>query len=374
VRVSAPPAERSTTVAGPTRYAGLTRPRAAAVVTATLVAMAWLLGGSAPAPTRRAPVGPSDAPKENDVAFYKAVVARVRAGESYYNAVGPELRARGYPLRPVFAWRQPTYAWLLGRLPSPAWGSVLLAGVGAAVVLLTARWVRASAFARAAPLAIGLGAVTMAGCLVGDFVYIQESWAGSLVALSVCFYATGRWRPAVAAGLAALAFRELALLPCVVALLFAARARQWGEVRAWLVGLAVYTGLLTWHIVEVTRHVLPTDVSRGWLALGGSSFVLEMCRWNTLLLLLPKVVVALVLPFILLGLAGWRETVGARVALIVFGYLAIFSVVGHSFNDYWGATFAPLLTFGLIAAPASVRDLGRALSGRAARLAPVAPP
>ncbi|MDB4979970.1 MAG: hypothetical protein JWM82_722 [Myxococcales bacterium] len=348
--------------ATPTRFASLSRTRAAGVAAATLVAMVWLLRGATPAPARPDGAGARDVSQENDVAFYKAVVARVRAGQGYYDAVGPELRARHYPLRPAFAWRQPTYAWVLARLPSPAWGSAVLAVLGAAVVLLTMRWARASAFGRALPLASGLFIVTMAGSLVGDFVYLQEAWAGSLVALSLAFYANDRWPPAVAAGLAALAFREFALLPCGVALLFALRARRWGEVRAWVVGLAVYAGLLTWHLLEVARHVLPSDLSRGWLALGGSSFVLEMCRWNPLLLLLPKVVVACVLPFILLGLVGWRDSVGARLAIIVFGYLAIFSVVGHSFNDYWGATFAPLLTFGLIAAPASVRDLGRALS------------
>jgi hypothetical protein len=358
---------------GLTRYAALSRAQAAAVAAAALAVTLWLLAGSGSASAPRGAPGPSDAPKENDVALYKAVVGRVRAGQGYYAAVGLELRARGYPPRPVFNWRQPTYAWLLGRLPGPAWGRALLASLGAAVVLLAARWARASAFARATPLVLGVFAVGMAGTLVGDFMYLQESWAGTLIALSIGFYATERWRAAVAAGLAALAFREFALLPCGVALLFALRARRWGEVRAWAAGLAVYAGLLAWHIVEVMRHVSPTDPSRGWLALGGSSFVLDTCRWNPWLLLLPKVAVAVVLPFVLLGLVGWREEVGARVALIVFGYLAIFSVVGHPFNDYWGATFAPLLTFGLVAAPASLRDLGRALSGRGPKRALVVP-
>src|SRR4029077_4416466 len=75
-----------------------------------------------------------------DVALYEAVVARVRAAEVYAAAVGPELRARQYPLKPALNWRQPTYAWLLARLPSPRFGSALLGVIGLAVVLLARRW------------------------------------------------------------------------------------------------------------------------------------------------------------------------------------------------------------------------------------------
>ncbi|HVZ74118.1 MAG TPA: hypothetical protein VHJ20_17185 [Polyangia bacterium] len=352
---------------GVTRFASLGRRRAVAVVAAFVVVIAWLVAGAA-----RGPVGSGidvaaqgGGTRENDVAFYKAVVARVRAGENYYDAVGPELRRRHFPLRPAFAWRQPTYAWLLARLPSPWVGNAMLAVIGAAVVALTARWVQTTAFARRTLIVVALMSVTMATCLVGDFVYMQESWAGALVALSVVLHATGRWRGAVAAGLAALAFREFAVLPCVLALGLAARARRWPEVRAWTAGLALWAALLAWHISRVAAHVLPTDLSRGWLALGGAPFVLEMCRWNGLFVIAPRIVLALALPFVLLGLAGWRDAAAARAALIVLGYLATFSVVGHTFNDYWGAMFAPLLTLGLVAAPAATRELARALVGRA---------
>jgi hypothetical protein len=344
-----------------TRFASLTRRQAAVVLGASLALAGWLLGGAV-GPRDGQPTLPppptASAPSQNDVAFYKAVVARVRAGEGYYDAVAPELRARNYPLRPVFAWRQPTYAWLLAALPGPRWATALLIGLGAAVVGLAAPAL--GAVGRRGLVVVALMSVTMAGAFVEDFVYLQEAWAGALVALSVCLSATGRWRGAVAAGLGALAFREFALWPCVVSLALAARARRFAEARAWAIGLVAYGGLLAWHISVVARHVLPTDVSRGWLALGGAPFVLEMCRWNSWLVLAPKVVVALALPLVLLGLVGARG--GARAAAIVLGYLAMFSVVGHSFNDYWGALFAPLLTFGLVGAPAAVRELARVLA------------
>jgi hypothetical protein len=72
---------------------------------------------------------------------------------------------------------------------------------------------------------------------------------------------------------------------------------------------------------------------------------------------------------VLLGLAGWRAAGATRAGLIVFGYLVAFSFVGHSFNDYWGAIYAPLLSLGITAAPYCVRDLGRALQVKGPRSA-----
>jgi hypothetical protein len=351
-----------------TRYAALTRARAAAVVVVLLCLMGWLLVGARA--TARAPRGAAAAraSNESDVALYQAITARVRAGEPYYDAVGAEMRARRYPLRPVFNWRQPTYAWLLAGLPSPWLASALLAGIALAVVLLARRWLAATPFRPYAQVATALMAVTMAGAFVPSFVFLQESWAGSLIALSVCAFALDRWRLGVAASLLALAFRELALLPCVVGLALAARERRGRELAAWIGGLAAYALLMTWHLAEVTRHTRPDDLARGWLALGGASFLLETCKWNSLFVALPSGAIAVLLPFVLLGLGGFREA--TRAALIVFGYLAAFTVVGRPFNEYWGAIYAPLLTFGFIAAPASVRDLARALRGRPAAPAP----
>lgn len=349
-----------------TRYAAFTRAQASAVVGLLLVVVVWLLAGAlltAPPPPRTAG-GPSD--KGGDVELYKVVVAGVRAGQGYYDVVGAELRSRSYPVRPAFNWRQPTYAWLLGRLPSPLVGNALLALLAIAVVVGAHRWVRASDLRARALLATVLMTVTMAGALVPDFVFLQESWAGFLIVLSVCLYALDRRAAAVAAGLAALAFRELALLPCVVALVLALHRRRWPEVGAWIAGLGLYAALMSRHFAEVSRHTRPDDLVRSWVALGGSAFLLETAKWNTLLVALPGWAVALVLPLALLGLAGWRDAGAGRAALIVFGYLAVFSVVGHAFNAYWGAIYAPLLSFGFLAAPASVRDLWRALRVRAA--------
>lgn len=338
-----------------TRFAGLTRRRAALVTAGFFALTLWF--GLAP---RAAPPAPGARPQHGgDVELYRAIVQRVRSGQGYYEAAGAELRARSYPTRPMFNWRQPTYAWLLAGLPSPWAGSALLALVGLAVVVSTRRWLGGGGGRSA--LGAGLMLVSLAGCLVPSFIYLQESWAGVFIALSVCAFGLERWRLGVASALAALAFRELALLPCIVGLALALRRRRWSEVLAWVGGLAVYAALMALHFAMVRAQARSDDLVRGWLAVGGAGFVLETAKWNPFLMILPSVAVTIALPLALLGLLGWRAPGADRVALIVGGYLAAFAIAGNPFNDYWGAVYAPLLLFGIMAAPASVRDLAKSL-------------
>lgn len=344
-----------------TRYAGLTRAQAALVVALVVLAALWLVRGALSSATPRAAVA---APPGGlgDVALYEAVVARVRAGEGYYTAVGTELRARQYPLKPALNWRQPTYAWLLAGLPSVHVGRAMLVAIGLAVVLLARRWWARSSRGGRATATTAVMAVTMAGCFVWNFVFLQESWAGFFIALSVCLYALDLWPLGLAACLLALAFRELALLPCAVGLALAVRARRWPEVAAWVVGLGLYAALMAWHFSVVQHHLQPGDPSRSWITFGGAKFVLATSQWNGCLMLLPRWGAALLLPLMLLGLGGWRDEGAARAALIVLGYLATFCVLGDTFNDYWGSVYAPLLSFGLLALPACLRDLARVLA------------
>jgi hypothetical protein len=319
----------------------------------------WLVVGVLRAPAPAAAAGEGRVSGTGDTALYKAVVARVRAGQGYYEAAGAELRARHYPVRPVFNWRQPTYAWLLSSLPSPLWGSAILVALGAAVVLTARAWLRADAPNVPGVLVVGLTSVTMAGVFVPDYVFLQEAWAGTLIALSVCLFGLGRWKAGVAAGLAALAFRELALLPCGVGLLLALWHRRWREAAAWLVGLAVYAALMAWHFSVATRHFQPGDLEQGWFARGGATFIVATARWNTLLLAFPAWAVALLLPLALYGFGGLPSRGATRPALIALGYVLSFAAVGNPFNDYWGAIYAPLLTFGFMGAPATIRRLVR---------------
>jgi len=343
-----------------TRYAALSRRGALGVGALLLALAAWLVHGalaSGPASPAVA-VGP---PRQPDVVLFRAVVERVRAGESYYDADAAELRRLSFPMGSVFNWRQPTYAWVLAALPSPYLGNALLTLVGALVVRSTWRRTRASSLGARAGIAAALTAIAMAGALVGSYVYMQDLWAGFFVALSVSLFAEDRRWAGVAAAFVALAFREFALAPCLIGLALALRERRGREAAAWLAGLAAYAGLMTWHAAEVARRVRPDDLRRGgWLVWGGAAFVVETARWSPLLVALPPVLAAVALPFALLGLAGWRAAEAPRAALVVGAYLALFVALGHPFNDYWGALYAPLLPLGFFAAPASVRELFRA--------------
>ena len=78
---------------------------------------------------------------------------------------------------------------------------------------------------------------------------------------------------------------------------------------------------------------------------------------NGLLVLLPLWVTALVLPASLIGLASRRDDVADRALAAVLIYLSLFAVAGRPDNRYWGFLYAPLLTFGLVWAPAALRDL-----------------
>jgi hypothetical protein len=178
----------------------------------------------------------------------------------------------------------------------------------------------------------------------------------------------------VAAGLAALFFRELALPYCAIALALAWRHRRRAEWRTWLAGFALYGLFLTFHALAVARRLTPADrPAAGWVQFGGTAFLLATCRMNAFLFSLPSWASALYLPLAVLGLGGWRGETGCRLGLTAAVYLAAFAVVGQPFNNYWGLLPAPLLPFGFASAPAAVRDLTRVARGRVSRSLPVAP-
>jgi hypothetical protein len=62
----------------------------------------------------------------------------------------------------------------------------------------------------------------------------------------------------------------------------------------------------------------------------------------------------------MLGFAGWHTPLGQRIGLTACALVTAFAVVGQEFNQYWGSLFAPLLCFGVVRFPASVRDLWKA--------------
>jgi hypothetical protein len=81
---------------------------------------------------------------------------------------------------------------------------------------------------------------------------------------------------------------------------------------------------------------------------------------NAYLLLLPPWVTALYFAAAMFGFAGWHTSLGTRIGLTTCLYVMAFAVAGQDFNQYWGSIIAPLLCFGVVRSPASMRDLCRA--------------
>lgn len=336
--------------------------------------------------------------RASDVDLYRAEVARMASGESYYAAAAAELRLRGYPTRSVFNWRTPLPLWMFAQWPDPRWGKALLIGLG---LLLTA-----SAYALAArdettgksalsgarlptiaaavgPRAFDVPAAGSAGsagnrafsptgallaaalsgplllCMLGDIYLMPELWAGVLIALSLCLYGLERRGWAVACGLAALAVRELALPYALLCLAWAWRERRRGEMYGWLLGMSAYAAGYALHAATVSGWIRPDDTAHahGWVRCGGLGFLLATVQINAYLLVLPQWVSGLWFAAAMVGLVGWDSPAGRRVAATTAGYAVGLSLVGQEFNQYWGALVAPLWCFGAARFPAVFRDL-----------------
>lgn len=357
----------------PSRFAGVGRAPALAIVGLTAAALVWCVFVSF---TR--PVLPSsdDAPRRQpkpDSDFYRSVVERVRSGQTYHQAAKDEFdepvwSEGGFRPTSPFHWRTPVYAWVLAPLPGKTGmavvGGLALLAAGFCFLALGRTLGPGSAFLTF--LLIG----PLAWCGIGDVYLFTELWAGILIALSIGAYGIGRWPVAVAAALIALFFRELVLPYCLLCFALALLQRRWAEVGAWVTGLAVFAVFYAWHVQQIRLQIAGEgDAKLGsWLKFGGTAFALAATQLSNVFLTNAHAVVsAVVLPLALLGLAGWRSEAGPRAFFACVCYLAFFLVAGQPpYNAYWGLLIGPLLMLGLAALPAAGRDLAVALHQPAA--------
>jgi hypothetical protein len=339
-------------------------PRTARLVLATalLLAIAGVALAVSPLRSGRADRPPSGRP--GDVALYLAEIARMRAGEGYYQAAAAELRQRGYPTRSVFNWRTPLPIWLVAHLPGHS-GAWLLRGLALAAV-----WCAVRSAAREGRIGTAvLAGVLMFGavmpCFLGELYVMPVLWAGVLIVLSVCAYAAGRWPLGFGLALAALAQRDLAGPYCALCALLAAVQGRRREVIAWGVALVAYAVLFGLHVHAVRGLVRPGDLAheQGWLNFGGAAFVLSLVQMNAYLLVAPQWLSALYFVAAMLGLAAWNDPRGRHVVLAACLYVALFAFVGQPFNQYWGSLIAPLLALGAARGPAVLLALCRAAAG-----------
>jgi hypothetical protein len=343
-----------------TRYAALGRWQALLVLAGTLGLTALLLVVSLTRPTL-AVEQPADAGIALEL--FRKTVEDVHAGQNYYDAFGRRQKERNFPGDRVFNWRPPLYFWLLGQLPNLIWGQALVALTALATILLAYSVVQHDGGTARAAVVVVLLLGPALWCGLADIFLVTDLPAGWLIALSVFAYAAERRRLGVAAGLAALVIRELALLYCLISLGLAWRQRRRGEVVAWLIGFAGYGLYMVLHLREAYQRITPENLPHpGWLQLGGPAFVLATTRVNAYLIIAPAWLAAVYLPLALLGLAGQHGE--RRAALTVGAYVTAFLIVGiHPDNAYWGLLYAPLLPLGLVWAPDALRDLGRVVRG-----------
>jgi hypothetical protein len=299
---------------------------------------------------------------QTDAGLFKRVIARVDDGEPYYRAAATEYRAADYPLKPFVAVRLPTHAWLAALLGN--------GGLFAALVVVAA----AALLAWAKRLSTepggghrGLFALVTIGTI---FVSLRsaapftESWAAVLITMSLALRTDTRYRGAVAAGLAAALFRELAIPYLVLMLVAATIGRRRNEAIAWLGALVASGVTLLLHARAVADVVLPGDLrSQGWSGFGGWPMFTTAARFASPLALFPGGVARFLLPLALVGWAAWRSPLAVRVAGMLVGYAAMILLFARIDNAYWSLFLTPTLLGGLALVPGLMRSWWRVAGG-----------
>ena len=187
----------------------LTTQQAAIVLLAVLTLMAWgvaTVRGGAPEPTNTT--------QQSDGGTYQKVVIRLQAGEQYYEALGAELRAGGYPTKSVFNWRTPLHLTAVAALGEAA-SRYLLVILADAAVFLAGIATRRGGWLGPVQSFVMLLALSECFIFNASFHLIAEVWVGVFIIISVAAYALGWWPVGVSAGTLALFVRESAL-PYVV--------------------------------------------------------------------------------------------------------------------------------------------------------------
>lgn len=302
--------------------------------------------------------------KSGNVFLYMSEIKRIHGGENYYQAAAEELAAQGYPTASVFNWRTPLPMWLIGKLPDPLLGRLLLIAAGVAMLLMAfeaAAREQPNVYRLAMPLTVLL-TMPLLPCFQGNVFVLTEVWAGIMIALSLCAYGVNLRFLGATMALAALFLRELALPYCVLGLALALWQRRPKESTVFIVGLigwAVFYGLHCWKVQQLISATAEAH-RHGWVRFGGLTFVIAVTQMNACLVLLPMWITVVFFALAMIGFAGWQTAWGQRIGLTACMYVVAFSIVGQEFNRYWGLMIAPLFCFGVVRCPAALGDLWRA--------------
>ena len=299
-----------------------------------------------------------------DLDCQRAIVERIHSGEGYYEAAEKELRHRGYLTQSVFNWRLPFLALFLAFLPTIEMGYWLGIMLAATALFL---WIQMLKKEKSLGQTL-LGSLLLTGFLIyggiPELFFAHEFWAGTCIVLSLIFYSRSWLILSLRSGGIALLIRELSLPFVVVMIMFALSEKRWHETLAWLSLTIGFLFILGIHAYYVQSFYIGNAhfIQKGeWIALGGWPFALKTIQLHPFLILTPPWVNAVLIPLLLLGLAGWKGKLGSRVALLVYAYILSFLFVGQPFNIYWGVMFNALVPLGLLYIFPSFKHLWRSL-------------
>lgn len=287
--------------------------------------------------TASIPPAPRDPVRQvGDVNLGMWTIARLRAGERYYDAVGSELRRNHYPTRSVFNWRTPLHYMTVAAL-SPEWAGTALFVLAAAVVLTGGfAYTRVSGVKSVVAPILLLGAMLPALLVRPGGLALPEIAAGVFIGLSLNLYVLGRGGLAAVTGISAVFLRELAAPYAIVCGVLAIGARRRAESRIWIFGGAAYLVYYAVHATAASAAILPGDIghAHSWVRFSGAEFVLKTVYTYGWLTLLPPPATAVAAA---VGLAGaFSRAIPPQIRWSLLIYYVFFSAVGQPFNYYWG--------------------------------------
>jgi hypothetical protein len=308
------------------------------LITIIGVPLVSVLAGASP-PTSVAVAGGQDMA---DVRLYRRVIERLQTGEAYYDALGDELRNRGYATVPVFNWRTPMFLTSIAILTLPV-ARVLLSALGLLLVVTGALgYARRSTPKAAAAAPLLVGAVAPALLVGSDAVLFSENWAGVFIGLSLNAYLWKRRTLAAGLGVFAVFIRELAVPYALLCGVLALKARRAHESAVWILGGVAYAAYFALHASAVNAAIQPHDIAHvhSWIRWLGPSFAVMTLRAFSFFIALPPAALAVCAT---LGLAGaWAPSAWPHLTGSVLVYFILFCVVGQPFDFYWGFLSAPI--------------------------------
>jgi hypothetical protein len=277
-----------------------------------------------------------------DTELQLRTIERLRRGESYYAAVGAELRANQYPTSPIINWRTPLHYRAMATMSVERAGTLLFA-LGMAVVVTGALAYARESIARAgAAAALLLLSIAPAMLVRPGAVGFPEHWAAAFIALSLNAYIARLWIAGATFAVVAVFLRELAGAYALACVLLAFKARRRAESLLWTAGGVAYIAYFAIHANAAAQSIRPDDIVREspYLLASGLPFVFATLYVNGLVNLLPSFMTPVAAA---LGVAGsFAASCPPQLRAAVIGYFVLFCIAGQPFNFYWGYLTAPI--------------------------------